>query len=123
MTFDPKATWIFSRGGRQVLARPIAISTLPNRQVVILRDTAETLWIGEWTATGGRVTSDPVKLADAVRAAEGVVFGIRDHGSVAALTNSLAVGLLMFNAAVLAPDVLDPAAYPVIPGAPEVRPC
>ncbi|MGE4526801.1 MAG: hypothetical protein AB7D00_00410 [Rhodospirillaceae bacterium] len=123
---DLKAPWIFARGGRQIVARPIAVSSLPGRQVVILRDTAESLWVAEWTPAGGRIASGPVSLAEAVRAAEGVVFGAPDHGSVAALTGKLALGLLIFNVAVERPDILDPARYPPVPDAPdtpEVRPC
>lgn len=123
MTFDPKATWMFARGRRNIVARAIATRTLPGREVVILRDTSDALWVAEWTDKGGQIKTGPVTLKDAVRAAEGVVYGVPDHGSIAALVNDLALGLLMFNAAVEVPGLLNPANYPIDAQAPEVRPC
>lgn len=123
MTFDPKATWVFARGRRNIVARAIAVRALPGREAVILRDTSDQLWVAEWTDNVGRIVKGPVSLKDTIRAAEGVVFGVPDHGSVAILTNNLALGLLVFNAAVEQPGVLNPDRYPIDPEAPEVRAC
>lgn len=123
MSLDPKATWMFRRGGRTICARAIAFRELIGRTVVILRDPEEALWIGEWSTTGGKITAGPVTLAEALRAAEGVVFGRVNHGSVAALVNELALAAVLFNVAVEQPGVLDPARYPLVPDAPEVRAC
>ncbi|SBW09240.1 conserved hypothetical protein [uncultured Alphaproteobacteria bacterium] len=120
---DTKATWRFHRDGREIAARAIGVRQFSDRQVVILRATDEALWIGEWSAKGATVVRGPVSLKEAVLAAEGIVFGVRDHGSVAALTNQLAVGLLMFNVALVKPSVLDPKQYAPIPDAPEVHAC
>ncbi|MBN2752586.1 MAG: hypothetical protein JXQ84_07740 [Rhodospirillaceae bacterium] len=96
--FDPKTVWVFARGRKEYIASPIAGRVLNGRHIIILRDTEDGLWIAQWTADGGNVLKGPVTLAQALDAAEGVVCGAPDHGSVAALTTTLALGLVAVNA-------------------------
>lgn len=64
--------WTLDRSGRpgcEVAAAVIATRCRPWRKTVILRDTAEELWVAEVTPKGGHVITGPVSLGQALDAA------------------------------------------------------
>lgn len=64
--------WTFAHSGAaggEVAAAVIATRCRPWRNTVILRDTAEELWVAEVTPRGGHVITGPVSLGQALDAA------------------------------------------------------
>lgn len=66
------SVWTFAADGgpgSEVAAAEIATRCHPWRKTVILRDTAEELWVAEVTPRGGHVITGPVSIDQALNAA------------------------------------------------------
>jgi len=101
MTAAPNAATLYRwpEGREQVLARPIAYVGVREGWRVLARDGAERLHVLDVDAAGAaHLVAGPVTLAEAMDAADRVVAGVADHGSVTTLVQTLAVGMLAMAA-------------------------
>lgn len=89
-------TYRWGAGRDQVAARPIAyLPTKAGGWRVLARDTAERLHVLDVDAAGAAtVVAGPVTLQEAVAAAERVVMGLADHGSVTRMVKTLAIAVV-----------------------------
>ena len=82
----------FDHSGQAVSAMVVATLTMNGRSRVILIDTSDRHWVIEDTTL--KVVAGPITGAQALHAAESLLAGVQDHGSVAKLVNELALGVV-----------------------------
>ncbi len=86
----------WGEGRDLIVARPAAYLPKAGGFRVVARDTADRLYIIDQCADGSVVVLDgPVTEQQALDAADRVVAGVPDHGSVTDLVRKLAVGLVV----------------------------
>lgn len=82
--------------GGDVVAQPVGMIQMKAGARVVLIDTAERHFLAEVNQTGEllRIIAGPVTGSEALDAAERVIAGV-DHGSVAELLSTLALGVVV----------------------------
>lgn len=100
LPFNAATVFRWQMGREEIAAQAIGAIEIGGHTRVVLMDAGERHWVVE--LAGDKLTeivAGPVTGAQALHAAELVVAGIKDHGSVSALVTTLAVGLVARNLA------------------------
>jgi len=94
--FTADTVFRWQMGREEIAAQAIGVIDVGGRARVVLMDTAERHWVVVVTPDGRmtEIVAGPVTGTQALHAAELVVAGIKDHGSVSALVTTLALGLV-----------------------------
>lgn len=96
LPFTADTVFRWQIGREEIAAQAIGAIEFGGAARVVLLDTAERHWVGVVSTDGTltEIVAGPVTGDQALHAAELVVAGIKDHGSVTALVTTLAIGLL-----------------------------
>ena len=96
LPFDGNTVFIIRKPNEEIVAWAIGSFNHRDGVRVVLMDTAERHWVVEVDEKGdiSAIIGGPVTGGQALHAAEKVVAGISDHGSVSELVNTLALGLV-----------------------------
>ena len=94
--FD-SSTFNFVHGGQMVTAKVIATLQMKGTNRAILMDAEERHWVVglDDNLQIGKVMIGPLTGTQALHAAEGIVAGVADHGSVTRIVNQLALGVII----------------------------
>ncbi|MCA1909229.1 MAG: hypothetical protein LDL39_12800 [Magnetospirillum sp.] len=97
LPFDATTEFRWEIGGAAIAARAVGAFTGPAGWRAVLMDTADSYWLASVSGDGRlmEIAAGPVTAEQAVHAAECICAGIHDHGSVSALVNILALGLVV----------------------------
>ena len=93
--FTADTVYLFSAGGAEVAASPVATIRLTKGWRVVLLDTADSFHLVELTEAGAfrRLVAGPVTGLECYQAAERTLAGV-SHGSVTTQVNALAIGVI-----------------------------
>lgn len=96
LPFNADTVFRFRQGREDIAAQAVGVLDLGARSRVVLLDTAERHWVVEVDPKGALTTvvAGPVTGAEALHAAECIIAGVPDHGSVSHLVKVLAIGLV-----------------------------
>jgi hypothetical protein len=93
--FTADTVYRWERNGIAHAGQIVAAMPLKTTWRVVLMDTAEAHWVGDISADGEfSIRSGPVTGAEALDAAQRILCGVRDRGSVSGTTHVLAVALV-----------------------------
>lgn len=97
LPFTSATVFRWQIGHEDVAGQAIGAITHGGRTRVVLMDTCDRHWLAEVGGDGRltKIVAGPVTGDQALHAAELIVAGIKDHGSVSALITTLALGLVV----------------------------